>query len=153
MVSVNTRLGLAEALGLGLHVGVRGPSVAEARRRLGEEIPIGCSAHDLSERQEAAAAGAVYLFFSPVFSTSSKPGHPGLGTAALRTFCGALPETPVFALGGISPERTAECLGAGAYGIAVLSGILHAPDPAEAVRTYLHALDRTDPKSPIQNPK
>lgn len=139
-VSVNTRLAVAKKLNAGLHLGTRGPSVEAARSRLGSEALIGFSAHDERESAAAVEAGVQYLFFSPIFPTESKPGHPGLGLETLCAYCKAFPEMPVLALGGITPERVLACRRAGAHGVAVLSGILHAGDPAAAVHAYLDAL-------------
>ena len=140
-LSVNGRLGVAERLGVGLHTGARGPDVRVAREALGTEVPIGFSAHGLDEGRQALADGADYLFFSPIFSTTSKPGRRGVGVEALAAFCKGVGRTSVvFALGGVAPPRVAACLEAGAYGVAVLSGILAAQDPARAVWTYEDAL-------------
>ena len=137
-ISVNTRIALAGPLGLGVHVGRRGPTPETARRRLGAGVLIGYSAHSAEAGGRAAAAAADYLFFSPVFETVSKPGRAGAGLDALAACCRAAP-CPVFALGGVTPERVPHCLDAGAYGVAVLSGILAARDPAGAARRYLSA--------------
>ncbi|PSQ82143.1 MAG: thiamine phosphate synthase [Bacteroidetes bacterium QS_8_68_15] len=139
-LSVNSRLNEAEALSAGLHTGRHGPSVDAARRALGPDALVGASAHDAGEAR--AAAGADYYFFSPVFPTASKPDHPGAGLDTLRRFCRTVPETPIFALGGVTPERVAPCRAAGAHGVAVRSGILYADDPPHATRQYLHALRR-----------
>jgi len=48
---------------------------------------------------------------------------------------------PIIAIGGITPQRVAEVLQSGAWGVAVLSGVWWASDPAEAVREYLSAID------------
>lgn len=138
-VSVNSRPDVAEALGAGLHTGRHGPSPGAARERFPGGALVGASAHGRDEG-EAVQGAADYFFFSPVFPTTSKPGHPGAGLEALRDFCHAVPDTPVFALGGITPQRVAACLDAGAHGVAVLSGILHADDPQHATRAYLQAL-------------
>jgi thiamine-phosphate pyrophosphorylase len=140
LLSVNSRLAVAEALGAGLHTGRHGPDVETARRRLGSDMLVGFSAHgEQDARKEAQAAAADYFFFSPVFPTSSKPSHPGAGLDALRDFCEVFPSAPVFALGGVTPGRVASCLDTSAHGVAVLSGILHADDPARATRDYLQA--------------
>lgn len=136
LLSVNTRLSVAQDVGTGLHLGVRGPAVAAARRALGPEGLLGFSAHSVGKAQAAAEAGADYLFFSPVFATTSKPGHPGAGLEVLRNLCASVP-VPVFALGGVTPARARSCLDAGARGVAVLSGILHAGDPKAAAQTYV----------------
>jgi hypothetical protein len=81
-------------------------------------LPFGASAHGIEEGMVAARLGAGYVTFSPIFPTSSKPGHPGVGLAALRDFCAAVP-LPVFALGGIDIANAADCIDAGARGIAM----------------------------------
>lgn len=140
-VTVNARLEVAQSLSADFHTGARGLRIEDARAALGSHAQIGYSAHMLDEARAAFEAGADYILFSPVFPTSSKPGHPGAGLDALRACCIATPG-PVFALGGVMPERVAACLDAGAHGVAVLSGILRADDPGAAAEVYLRALVR-----------
>jgi len=140
VVTVNTHLETARLLGVGLHLGWRGPSVSGARDRLGDEVLIGYSAHEDIEAEGERAADADYFFFSPVFKTSSKPDQAPVGLSALQSFCRAAAPTPVFALGGITPERVQPCREAGAKGVAVLSGVMTAEAPAAATRAYLRAL-------------
>lgn len=137
-VSVNSRVDTAEALGTGYHGGFRGVSPREARERLGAEAVIGYSAHDMGDVTGPMREEVDYFFYSPIFPTSSKPGHPGVGLAELAEACEAS-DVPVYALGGITPERTAACIEAGAAGVAVLSGIMKASDPAKAAEAYLCA--------------
>jgi thiamine-phosphate pyrophosphorylase len=139
-ISVNTQLDVAVALGVHLHLGRRGPSVNAARKHVGQDTLIGYSAHDIIEVQSDRLSNADYLFFSPVYPTSSKPDHQGTGVAALEAFCVAARPRPVLALGGITPERIPTCRAAGAYGVAVLSGIMDAPAPQAAARAYVRAL-------------
>ena len=134
-VSINSRIAVAEDLNTNLHLGRHGLSLATARRRLPNMI-IGYSAHTLQDARMRPAPD--YFFFSPVYPTSSKPGHNGAGLEALQQFCRAAGETPVYALGGITPGRTRACLEAGAYGIAVVSGILAADDPTAATVEFLY---------------
>jgi thiamine-phosphate pyrophosphorylase len=147
IISVNAHLDVAADLAddlasdgpVGYHAGWRGADVHEARDRLGPDAPVGYSAHERVEAESRLAQSADYFFFSPVFPTSSKPDQPGVGLAALADFCRASP-IPVYALGGIIPDRVAECRDAGAYGVAVLSGVMHTPTPAAAARAYLREL-------------
>lgn len=140
-VTVNSRVEVADALGLGVHLGWRGPTVPEARDLLGPDALIGYSAHERVEAEGDRAQGADYYFFSPVFPTSSKPDHPSTGVGPLRAFCQAAAPMPVLALGGITPERVSVCQGAGARGVAVLSGIMDVDTPRAAARAYLRALN------------
>lgn len=139
-VTINTRLGVAEALDEDLHLGWRGPSVAEARKTLGSDALIGYSAHEEVGIAGDRALDVDYYFFSPVYATSSKPDQPPAGIPALRSFCRTAAPIPTLALGGISPERVRACREAGAEGVAVLSGIMDAEVPVAATRAYLRAL-------------
>ncbi len=139
-VTVNTRLAVADALGTGVHLGWRGPSVEEARELLGDDALVGYSAHDEIGLEGDRAPDVDYYFFSPVYATSSKPDQPPSGIPALRSFCRAAAPTPTLALGGITPERVQACREAGAEGVAVLSGIMEADLPVAVTRAYLRAL-------------
>lgn len=139
-VTINSRIEVAEALGLGLHVGWRGPSVPEAREVLGPDVLIGYSAHEHVEAEGDRTRGVDYYFFSPVFPTSSKPDQPATGVGPLREFCQTAAPIPVLALGGITPERVSVCREAGARGVAVLSGIMNVDMPRASARAYLRAL-------------
>ena len=139
-LSTNRHPAVASRLGAGVHLGAHGPSLAAVRQRFADIPLIGYSAHDPTEAAEALGEGARYVTVSPIFPTGSKPGHPGIGLSALASWTAALAPAPVYALGGITPERAAACLQRGAAGVAVLSGLLHADDIAQAVRAYQAAL-------------
>jgi len=139
-ITINSRVDVADELGLGVHVGWRGPSASEARDMLGTEVLVGYSAHEHVEAEGDRTRSVDYYFFSPVFPTSSKPDQPPTGVGPLRAFCQAAAPRPVFALGGITPERVSVCREAGARGIAVLSGIMEVETPRAAARAYLRAL-------------
>ena len=103
---------------------------------------IGASTHSLAEAQRAAAEGADFVVFGPVYDTPSKRafGAPqGLG--ALETVASAVPR-PVIAVGGITPERVREVLTTGAAGVAVIRGIYGAARPADAVKAFLDVLGK-----------
>ena len=140
IVAINARLDVARRLGLHFHTGARGPLVDAARAALGPRALIGFSAHDHDEGEAAVRLGADYLLFSPVYDTSKSSGA---GIDALRNFCTSFGhDVPIYALGGITPESTGECLGAGADGIAILSGILGAAETGAAAGAYLAASQR-----------
>lgn len=138
-VIVNGDLALADALGAaGVHLGKTTLSVQEVRGRLGYRGLIGYSAHSGQEAAEAFAAGADYSVLSPVFPTKSKHSDgPFLGLDGFRAEMERVNESaqfaPVYALGGVGAENAADCLRAGAHGVALIGGILGAADPAAAV--------------------
>ena len=139
---VNDRVDVALAGGAsGVQLGTHALPVAAARAVLGPERWIGASVHDEAELERAQEQGADFVFASPVHPVE-KPGRKTirpLGVHGLRQLV-ERSHVPVFALGGITPERVAPILAAGAYGVAVLSGIGNAEDPAAATRAYLEAL-------------
>ena len=136
--------GLADVIGAdGVHLpGNAIPdAVARARDALPDTALIGVSAHSLGDIEAAARAGADYATLSPVFATASKPGYgPVLGPGIFAEASGY--GIPVLALGGITPARARACRDRGAAGIAVMGGVMAAPDPAEATRHVLAAWAR-----------
>ena len=103
---------------------------------------IGASVHSEAEARDAAAEGADFLVFGPVYDTPSKRRYgPPQGLATLGRVVAAVAR-PVLAIGGITPARVAEALGAGAAGVAVISAILGAERPADATKAFLDALGR-----------
>jgi thiamine-phosphate pyrophosphorylase len=116
-----------------------GSDPALVRRRLPEGL-IGVSAHSAAEATALLRAGADYVTLSPIFLTDSKPGYgPALGLDALAAAAATAPG-PVIALAGITPDNAAQCLAAGASGIAVMGEIMRAADPEAAVRRFLAAI-------------
>jgi len=141
LVSINTRIDVAERLGCAVHVGVRGPSVADARSLLQAGVPVGRSIHAMDELSDGDPD---YVIWSPVFATTSKPGAVVSGIEGLSGVCRAATSIPVIAMGGITVQRVAACWKAGAHGIAVLSGILDAENTHDAVVEYLEALETAE---------
>lgn len=95
--------------------------------------------HSIEAVRCAERAGADVVVFGAVFAPGSKTGE-GVGLEALSAVSHAT-ALPVFAIGGIHPEQVADCLRAGAHGVAVVSGILGAPDVRAAIDQYLRAIN------------
>ena len=72
----------------------------------------------------------------------SSPSHPQGSPAGVAILHEVRQETdkPLVAIGGITPDRVSEVLGAGAHGVAVRGGVWDAGDPSAAVRGYLEVL-------------
>ena len=139
-VSVNGAARVAADCGArGVHL-PQGHAVAEARRAVGRDALVGVSAHSFEEAANAAGEGADYLTASPVFATASKPGYgPALGLEGLSRLAGAV-DIPVLALGGVTAANAADCLAAGAAGVAVMGAVMRARDPERAVAALVVAL-------------
>ena len=74
-----------------------------------------------------------------MFAPGSHAGT-GLGLPALRE-AAQVTDLPVIAIGGIGVEQVEACIEAGARGVAVVSGVLGAPDVGAAVEAYLAAIN------------
>lgn len=148
LISVNTRIQVVSKLSIGdrpaagVHVGSRGPSVEEARQKLRADTPVGISVHRV---EEICGGGIDYFLWSPVFPTKSKPGNSGTGIGQLGAAVQSAKPIPVIAMGGITPENTADCLNSGAHGVAVLSGILESEHIPETVKRYLATIQKVYP--------
>ena len=117
---VNDDVQAALELGVGVHLGQGDPGVARAREA---GIPLGISVTTRREGAVAEFAGATYLGAGPVWATPSKPdAGPPIGIAGLRDVCLSV-SVPVVAIGGIDPSNAAECIRAGAAGVAVIRAV------------------------------
>jgi thiamine-phosphate pyrophosphorylase len=137
---INDRADIALGVGAdGIHCPENGLPVRVARRVCPEAL-VGASAHSLERAAEAGAAGADFVLFGPVFHTPSKAsfGEP-LGLEALSVVARDA-GVPVFAIGGITPEKAPLCLEKGAAGVGVVSAILSARDVPEAVEAFRRSL-------------
>jgi thiamine-phosphate pyrophosphorylase len=141
---VNDRPDVAFLAGAaGVHVGQDDLDVEQTRRVVGHEKLVGVSTHNLEQFERAAASSADYIAVGPIFSTSSKANpDPVVGVDFLRSVR-RLTDKPLVAIGGITLERAASVIEAGADSVAVISGILGAPDPAQLARQYIEVLEST----------
>lgn len=141
---VNGRADIALACGArGVHRPGDGLPVEELRALLGADLLISAAAHSADEAMQLGQTSADLVLLSPIFATPSKPGYgPALGCTFLSNVTTKM-HTPVFALGGITPQNTEDVLLSGASGVAVMGGILVHPRPYEAARAYVAAADRS----------
>lgn len=140
---VDDRLDVALAAGAdGVHLGQSDLHPVDARRVAGHGLIIGHSVSCIDEVEAAGEwpAGTIdYIGIGPVFATPTKPNAaPPLGIDGVREVldCCSL---PAVAIGGIKDMHIAPLRDAGAAGVAVVSAICAAADPATAARTLLAA--------------
>ncbi len=136
-VLVNDRLDVALAAGAdGVHLPASGFPVAEVRRQY-PALLIGASCHNLDELRRAEQGGADFAVFGPVFRPLSKESvMPALGLERLTEAARAV-RIPVLALGGITVENAADCLRAGAAGLAAITLFQKSPDLKQTVSQLL----------------
>jgi len=134
-VFVNGRPDVAAAVqahGIQLAAGDLSPGDA---RRVFPTGWIGRSVHAADEAARAVDEGADFLLVGNIYQTASHPGRPAAGLALVSA--AAALGRPVIAIGGIDPGRVREVRAAGAYGVAAISALWRAGDPAAAALALL----------------
>lgn len=137
---INDRADLVLAVNAdGVHCPERGLPVMTARKLLSTCL-IGVSTHSLESALAAEREGADFITFGPVYSTLSKAeyGHPQGIDRLAKVAAGV--KLPVFAIGGIAPERAKECLKHGAFGVAAISAVMLAHNISGIVGEFKEAL-------------
>lgn len=138
---VNDRVDLAVAVDAdGVHLGQDDLPPAAARALLGPRKILGLSTHSEAQAAAAQAAGADYVAVGSMFPTTSKPEFQLVGPALARKVR-PLVGVPLIGIGGITPDNVGEVITAGCDGVAVISAVCAAPDPAAAARRFISAID------------
>jgi thiamine-phosphate pyrophosphorylase len=130
---VNDDVEAAVRLGAdGVHLGREDEG---AERALAKGLLLGLSASSLGDARTGEARGATYLGAGPVWATPSKlDADPPIGLGGLAEMCAAV-SVPVVAIGGIDASNAADCIRAGAAGVAVI----RAATDARALRAAIDA--------------
>ncbi len=139
---VNDRIDVALAAKAdGVHLGQDDMPPAEARALLGPRAIIGLSAGDAEEARTVDPGLVDYAGIGPAFTTGSK-GDAGaaIGPAGVGDLCRRI-AVPAVAIGGITADNAAQVVAAGADGVAVVSAICAAADPAAAARALRAAVE------------
>ncbi len=101
----------------GVHLGRDDPGAEQA---LEAGLLLGSSAATVDAARAGEVLGATYIGAGPVWATPSKPdADPAIGLEGLALICQAV-SIPVIAIGGIDATNAAECVAAGAAGVAVV---------------------------------
>jgi thiamine-phosphate pyrophosphorylase len=107
----------------GVHLGRTDPG---AERALEAGLQLGLSASSVDEALAGEAQGAAYLGAGPVWETPSKgDADPSIGLDGLADICRAV-SIPVIAIGGVDAGNAADCMRAGAAGVAVIRAATNA---------------------------
>jgi thiamine-phosphate pyrophosphorylase len=138
---VNDRADVASATeASGVHVGQEDLGAEAARSVIGTGKLLGVSTHTSEQFKQAIATSADYVAVGPVFSTSTKANpDPVVGIELIRRIR-PLTDKPIVAIGGITLDRAAKVIQAGADSVAVISDVLLAPDPGQRARQYIELL-------------
>ena len=127
---VNDRVDLAVAVGAdGVHLGQDDLPPRAARPLLRPGMILGRSTHTLVQATRARDEAVDYVAVGSMFETATKPDFELAGPDLLRRI---RPLTPLPLVGDV--------IRAGADGVAVISAVCGAPDPAAATRRLLAAI-------------
>jgi len=136
----------------GVHVGQDDDSIEVARRKAGRAVVVGKSTHSLEQARAAQREGADYVGFGPIFATPTKPDYQPIGLKDIKQAHLDV-NLPIFCIGGIKVDNLEQVIAAGARRVAIVSGLLKAPDITacahEAKRLLLNLKSQT---SNLENP-
>ncbi|GHP14531.1 thiamine-phosphate synthase 2 [Lentilactobacillus fungorum] len=138
---IDDRLDIAQAVdAAGVHLGQSDLPVAVARQILGPKKIVGATAKTLKQAKAAEEMGADYLGTGAIFPTTThvKTVHTSVETLGkIKRLVGI----PVYAIGGLTADNVEAIDGAHVDGVAVVSAIMKAEDPAGATRALRAAVE------------
>ena len=144
---VNDRVDVALAAQAdGVHIGPDDMTAEDARRLLGPDAIIGLSVKSVEAAQATPVGSIDYAGVGGVYVTLSKEQKSApIGTDGLARIAETLrrraPNLPIAGIAGIDATNAAAVIAAGADGVAVISALTLAPDPAAASCTLRAIVD------------
>lgn len=141
---VNDRFDLALAADAdGVHLGQEDLPPGRLPASVRARLLVGRSTHTLEQLEAALAEDVDYVAFGPVFGTASKASpYAARGLAALREAARRAAPRPLVAIGGITLDRAADAIAAGAHALALISALAAAPNPEHCARAFVERIAR-----------
>lgn len=148
LLVVNNRVGVALRIReqrpnrlLAVHVGQRDVRASKVYKLFeGSETVLGVSVSTPDQARAAVDAGADYLGVH-TFYTATHPTGEFVGLDGLRRIKETVPETPIYAIGGITEKTIVSAIEAGADSFAVISAVTQSPNPRESVMRFVNIIN------------
>jgi len=142
LLVINDSPELAKEIGAdGVHLGADDPQVPHARGILGKDAIIGVSCYeDMDLVKRWTPEDVSYIGLSSPYPSSTKHKEK-VSLPRFRELVAAS-RLPCYAIGGITSEKVSEMMGAGCWGVAAISAVFGAEDPAYETKRFLAELDR-----------
>lgn len=105
------------------------------QKGLPKGLTCSTSVHSVEEAVMAQQLGASYLIAGHIFPTDCKKCVPPKGLDFLQTVCEKV-DIPVYAIGGITPDRVPAVQSAGAAGVCVMSRLMTCEDMKATVQAF-----------------
>jgi len=139
---INDRVDIALAVDAdGVHIGQSDMAYADVRKLVGKDKIVGLSVETLKEVELANQLDVDYIGISPVFATPTKTDTAApFGIDGLREAV-KLSLHPTVAIGGMNKTTAQAVMETGCDGIAVVSAISSAIDPAAAAAELIALLE------------
>ena len=126
-----------EAGAYGVHLGQEDLGSADLAAIHASGLRLGISTHSLWELARAHSAKPSYIALGPIFPTTCKSMAFGpQGIERIGEWRNLSPY-PIVAIGGLTQTHIADCIAQGADGVAVISAITTAPNPEDALKSWL----------------
>lgn len=121
-----------------IHLGQEDLAAANLDAIKAAGLRLGVSTHDETELETALSADPDYIALGPVYETKLKAMKwQPQGLERVQAWKAKVPDIPLVAIGGITPERAPAVLAAGADSVAVITDFVTAPHPEARVRLWL----------------
>ena len=143
LLIVNDSIEVAISAGAdGVHLGRDDGDLANARRRLPNQL-LGVSCYNELDRARAAiAAGADAIAFGSMYPSVTKPVAVRAPLSLLSEARETWPQQRIIAIGGINAENVAAVAAAGAHAAAVIDAIFGVANPVQAARELVRRFDQ-----------
>jgi thiamine-phosphate pyrophosphorylase len=132
-----------------VHLGQEDLAAADVPTLKAAGIRIGISTHDEQELATALAVEPDYVALGPIWETKLKAMKwAPQGIDRIRAWKARIGSLPLVAIGGITPERAPEVIGAGASSAAVITDFITHADPDARIRSWVAWARSVRPENP-----